>query len=120
MQDILKVRISIELAPCNLLIFQVMVESQGGSWSVETSSARNHSKFSSASSSLSASNSSKMMKKSKTYSDSMSSKFSSDYSDTGASSYQNGGPVDMNSSEFKSQRDDFFDRVQRDNANRRE
>merc|ERR1712020_341158 len=54
-----------------LLKDKIMVESQGGSWSVETSSARNHSK-SSASSSMS-SNRSTMMSKSKTYSDNISS-----------------------------------------------
>ena len=90
---------------------------------METSSARNHSKFSSASSSLASSGSgggsSKMMKKSKTYSDNFSSGGATNY-DSGASSYQNGGPVDLNSSEFKNQRDGFFDRVQRENANRPE
>lgn len=95
-----------------LLKDKVMVESQGGSWSIETSSARNHSTRSSKTSS-SASNSS-MMSKSKTYSDNLSSK--SDYN-----SYQNGGDIpDFNSSEFKREKEDFFGRIQRENANRRD
>ena len=102
-----------------LLKDKIMVESQGGSWSVETSSARNHSK-SSASSSMS-SNRSTMMSKSKTYSDNISSSGGSSRNDPNYSSYQNGGEMpDLNSAEFKREKDDFFGRVQRENANRRE
>ena len=36
-------------------------------------------------------------------------------------SYQNGGDIpDFNSSEFKREKEDFFGRIQRENANRRE
>ena len=97
---------------CALLKDKIMVESQGGSWSVETSSARNHAKTSSSKGSSSAS-----VKKSKTFSENMTS-HSSDNSSY--NSYQNGGDVpDLNSQEFKSQKEDFFGRIQRENANRR-
>ena len=62
------------------------------------------------------------MKKSKTYSDNFGSSgnagSSSDYS---GSSYQNGGGMpDLNSMEFKKEKEDFFSRIQRENANKRE
>ena len=84
---------------------------------METSSARNHSKSSASSSSMS---SNRSMSKSKTYSDNISSGGSS-RNDPNYSSYQNGGEMpDLNSAEFKREKDDFFGRVQRENANRRE
>jgi len=99
-----------------LLKDKVMVESQGGSWSVETSSARNHSTRSKPSSSSSSSRSSSMMSKSKTYSENMSSGGNGEFN-----SYQNGGDIpDFNSSEFKREKEDFFGRIQRENANRRD
>jgi len=97
-----------------LLKDKIMVESQGGSWSIETSSARNHSKSSKSSSSKTSSSS--MMSKSKTYSDNISSGGGGGYN-----SYQNGGDIpDLNSVEFKREKEDFFDRIQRDNATRRD
>jgi len=101
---------------CALLKDKIMVESQGGSWSIETSSVKK--------SSSKSSNSSSSMKKSKTYSDNFGSSGnagsgSSDYSASG--SYQNGGGMpDLNSMEFKKEKEDFFSRIQRDNANKRE
>ena len=102
---------------CALLKDKIMVESQGGSWSIETSSVKK--------SSSKPSNSSSSMKKSKTYSDNFGSSGnagssgSSDYSASG--SYQNGGGMpDLNSMEFKKEKEDFFSRIQRDNANKRE
>ena len=57
-----------------------------------------------------------MMSKSKTYSDNISSGGGGGYN-----SYQNGGDIpDLNSVEFKREKEDFFDRIQRDNATRRE
>jgi len=101
-----------------LLKDKIMVESQGGSWSVETSSARNHSKSSASSSSMS---SNRSMSKSKTYSDNISSGGSSSRNDSNYSSYQNGGEMpDLNSAEFKREKEDYFGRVQRENANRRD
>lgn len=95
---------------------KIMVESQGGTWSAETSSARNHTKFAS-----SYSSSSSNMKRSSTYSggksDDLVTRGRSD-EDYAANSYQNGAPPEFQSAQFKSQRDGFFDRVQRENANR--
>ena len=79
----------------------------GGSWSVETSSARNHSKTSSA-----GLKSDRSMKKSMTYSENI--------SNESYNSYQNGAVPDLNSASFKKEKEDFFGRVQRENANRRE
>ena len=86
---------------------------------METSSARNHSKSSASSSSMS---SNRSMSKSKTYSDNISSGGStSGRNDSSYSSYQNGGEMpDLNSAEFKREKEDYFGRVQRENANRRE
>merc|ERR1711953_315680 len=100
---------------CALLKDKIMVESQGGSWSIETSSVKK-------SSTASKSSNSSSMKKSKTYSDNFGSSgnagSSSDYS---GSSYQNGGGMpDLNSMEFKREKEDFFSRIQRENANKRE
>ena len=109
----------------NLFLFERRIQHQlkfalflGGSWSVETSSARNHSKSSASSSSMS---SNRSMSKSKTYSDNISSGGSSSRNDSSYSSYQNGGEMpDLNSAEFKREKEDYFGRVQRENANRRE
>ena len=64
------------------------------------------------------------MSKSKTYSDNISSGpggASSSRNDSDYSSYQNGGEMpDLNSAEFKREKEDYFGRVQRENSNRRE
>lgn len=98
-----------------LLKDKIMVESQGGSWSIETSSARNHT------SQKSRKTTSEMMKKSKTYSENMSSGSGSQSSDS-YNSYQNGGSgmPDLNSAEFRREKEDFFGRIQMENANRRD
>jgi len=102
---------------CALLKDKVMVESQGGSWSVETSSARNHAKTSKSGGS-SGLKSDRSMKKSTTYSDGFSSKSSASGSSS-YSSYQNGTEMpDIQSAEFKREKEDFFGRMQRENANR--
>jgi len=105
---------------CALLKDKIMVESQGGSWSVETSSARNHAKTSRSSGGTSLKSSDRSMKKSTTYSDGISSK-SGGNSSTSYNSYQNGSEMpDLQSAEFKREKEDFFGRIQRDNANRRD
>ena len=87
---------------------------------METSSARNHSKSTASSSSMSSNRST--MSKSKTYSDNISAGgASSSRNDSDYSSYQNGGEMpDLNSAEFKREKEDYFGRVQRENSNRRE
>lgn len=95
-----------------LLKDKIMVESQGGAWSIDTSSAKNHrgiSMSSTTKTSSSSSSSNAMMKKSMTYSENMA-----------HDSYQNGAMPDLNSAEFKREKEDFFSKVQRENANRRE
>jgi len=104
---------------CALLKDKIMVESQGGSWSVETSSARNQAKTSRSGGGAGL-KSDHSVKKSTTYSDGFSSKSGGSQS---YSSYQNGsegqGP-DLQSAEFKREKEDFFSRTQKDNANRPE
>jgi len=107
---------------CALYKDKIMVESQGGSWSIENSSARNVAKTSK--SGGSGLKSDRSMKQSATYSDGFSSKSGSGNSSSGGnqsySSYQNGGEMpDLQSAEFKKDKDDFFGRVQEDNASRR-
>ena len=103
-----------------LLKDKVMVESQGGSWSVETSSVArlHHGQAKKSSDHRSASGSSASMKKSMTHGGNLSSHSSGE----NYSSYQNGGSgvPDLNSVEFKREKESFFDRVQRDNSSRRE
>ena len=90
----------------------------GGTWSIENSSARNVAKTSK--SGGSGLKSDRSMKQSATYSDGFSSKSRSGNSSSGYSSYQNGSEMpDLQSAEFKKDKEDFFGRVQADNANRR-
>ena len=94
----------------------------GGTWSIENSSARNVAKTSK--SGGSGLKSDRSMKQSATYSDGFSSKSRSGNSSSGGnqsySSYQNGSEMpDLQSAEFKKDKEDFFGRVQADNASRR-
>jgi len=101
---------------CALLKDKIMVESQGGSWSVETSSARNHAKSSRSSGGGAGLKSDRSVKKSTTYNDGFGSKSGGSQS---YSSYQNGSEApDLQSAEFKREKEDFFGRVQRENASR--
>ena len=95
----------------------------GGSWSIETSSANKAAKTSrSGGSGL---KSDRSMKQSATYSDGFSSKSgshgnSSSGGNQSYSSYQNGSEMpDLQSAEFKKDKEDFFGKVQADNASRR-
>ena len=94
----------------------------GGSWSIETSSANKAAKISrSGGSGL---KSDRSMKQSATYSDGFSSNSGNGNSSSGGnqsySSYQNGGEMpDLQSTEFKKDKDDFFGNVQAENASRR-
>ena len=95
----------------------------GGSWSIETSSANKAAKTSRSGGSTGL-KSDRSMKQSATYSDGFSSKSGSGNSCSGGnqsySSYQNGSEMpDLQSAEFKKDKEDFFGRVQADNANRR-
>ena len=95
----------------------------GGSWSIETSSANKAAKTSRSGGSTGL-KSDRSMKQSATYSDGFSSKSGSGNSSSGGnqsySSYQNGSEMpDLQSAEFKKDKEDFFGRVQADNANRR-
>jgi len=101
---------------CALLKDKIMVESQGGSWSVETSSARNHAKTSRSGGGAGL-KSDRSVKKSTTYSDGFGSK--SGGGSQSYSSYQNGSEApDLQSAEFKREKEDFFGRVQRENSAR--
>jgi len=101
---------------CALLKDKIMVESQGGSWSVETSSARNHAKSSRSGGGGAGLKSDRSVKKSTTYNDGFGSKSGGSQS---YSSYQNGSEApDLQSAEFKREKEDFFGRVQRENASR--
>ena len=95
----------------------------GGSWSIETSSVNKAAKTS-RSGGGSGLKSDRSMKQSATYSDCFSSKSGNGNSSSGGNqsynSYQNGSEVpDLQSAEFKKDKDDFFGRVQADNAGRR-
>ena len=96
----------------------------GGSWSIETSSANKAAKTSRSGGSTGL-KSDRSMKQSATYSDGFSSKSgshgnSSSGGNQSYSSYQNGSEMpDLQSAEFKKDKEDFFGRVQADNANRR-
>ena len=46
--------------------------------------------------------------------------YSENISNESYNSYQNGAVPDLNSASFKKEKEDFFGRVQRENANRRE
>jgi len=86
-----------------------------GTWSEETSSAKNYksSYIGGTNQASSSSSSSSGVRSSKSYASGM-----SDYSSGGG--YQSGGAPDFNSHEFKSQKEDFFSRKQTENAMRRE
>ena len=104
----------------NLTFFMFLI---GGSWSIETSSANKAAKTSRSGGSTGL-KSDRSMKQSATYSDGFSSKSGSGNSFSGGnqsySSYQNGSEMpDLQSAEFKKDKEDFFGRVQADNANRR-
>ena len=96
----------------------------GGSWSIETSSANKAAKTSRSGGSTGL-KSDRSMKQSATYSDGFSSKSgstgnSSSGGNQSYNSYQNGSEVpDLQSAEFKKDKEDFFGRVQADNAGRR-
>ena len=96
---------------------KVTTEANGGSWSEETSSAKNYKSSYIGGSSGGASNSSYSggVKTSKSYASGM-----SDYSASSGGGYQSGGAPDFNSSEFKSQKEDFFSRKQAENSMRRD
>jgi len=96
---------------------KVTTEANGGSWSEETSSAKNYKSSYIGGSSSGASNSSYSggVKTSKSYASGM-----SDYSASSGGGYQSGGAPDFNSSEFKSQKEDFFSRKQAENSMRRD
>lgn len=95
---------------------KILVESQGGTWSEETSAAKSYkSSFtqpSSTSSSLSSASHDSGMRTSKSFTAG-----SSGYG--GGSGYQN-GPMDLNGAEFKAQKEDFFSRKQMENAMKRD
>jgi hypothetical protein len=61
-----------------------------------------------------------MMKKSATYSDVGMSYGGAANDGSSGSSYQNGGGPDLQSAEFKTQKEGFFSKVQQENAGRRE
>jgi len=89
---------------------KILVESQGGSWSEETSSAKNFKSTSFPSSSSSSSSSAKSrMPPSKSCHNGF---------DSGGSGYQSGGAVDFNSDSFKAQKEGFFSRKQAENSSR--
>lgn len=96
---------------------KILTESQGGSWSEETSSAKDFksTNFPSSSSSSSSSSSAKSrMPPSKS--------FHNGY-ESGSSGYQSGGAggqPDFNSDGFKRQKEGFFDRKQAENSSRPE
>lgn len=101
-------------------LIQILVEAQGGTWSEETSSAKNHkSSYLAASSSRapasssSSSSSSGGMRASQSY-----------HGEAGGGGYQ-GGAADQTGAfhmtkEFKAQKEDFFGKKQAENASRRE
>ncbi|KAK3089333.1 hypothetical protein FSP39_002793 [Pinctada imbricata] len=86
---------------------KISTEAEGKSWSIATSSARNYVAFQPRATLTHASSSPSLKK---------SSGMNHSYSDTGLDSYQDGSMY--NSEEFKKERDNFFDRVQAQNASR--
>lgn len=96
---------------------KLATEARGESWNEATSSAKNHkSSFISSSSTSSNNNSSASRPSSNSH-------YSSGFSDQGyQGGYQGGGggPPDINSRQFKAQKDEFFGRKQQENASKPE
>ena len=101
---------------------QITVESQGGTWNEATSEARNYKKSSVSSSSRSSGGGGGGgggMHVSQTYHDFR----QAGSGGGGGGGYQNGGgaaQIDLHSSEFRAQKEDFFSRKQNENASRPE
>jgi len=98
---------------------KITTEAKGEKWSEKTSSAKDYksSYVQPTSSGSSSSRSSAAMKSSKSFTSGMDSGYDSGYG--GGGGYQ-GGPVDLNSREFRAQKEDFFERKQQENASRRD
>ena len=97
------------------IFFQILVESQGGSWSEETSSAKNFKSTNFPSSSSSSSSSKSRMPPSKSCHNGFD-------SSSGGAGYQSGGggQLDFSSDSFKAQKEGFFSRKQAENSSRPE